>query len=201
MDSKVLPYYQVPQEAYTEFPKIPRWSRRIIITEKIDGTNAAVAVFAYGGIYGVYAASRTRWITPKEDNYGFARWVYEHAKELQGLGPGIHHGEWWGSGINRGYDLPKGEKRFSLLNTSKWLLEPDPALPHPDCCSVVPVLYDGMMEENSISRALAMLQFKGSVASPGYMKPEGVIIFHVQGNLFFKKTLENDEMPKSTVKS
>jgi hypothetical protein len=32
----------------------------------------------------------------------------------------------------------------------------------------------------------------GSAASPGFMKPEGVIAYHVAGNLFFKKTIEKD---------
>lgn len=36
----------------------------------------------------------------------------------------------------------------------------------------------------------------GSVAAPGFMKPEGIVIFHVQGNFGLKKTLEKDEVPK-----
>lgn len=38
---------------------------------------------------------------------------------------------------------------------------------------------------------------EGSVAAPGFMKPEGIIIFHIQSQLLFKKTLERDEEPKS----
>lgn len=30
--------------AFQPFPKIARWSREVIITEKIDGTNASVIV-------------------------------------------------------------------------------------------------------------------------------------------------------------
>jgi hypothetical protein len=44
--------------------------------------------------------------------------------------------------------------------------------------------------------ALAALEEKGSVAAPGFMKPEGIVIFHTAANLYFKKTLEKDEMPK-----
>jgi len=29
------------------------------------------------------------------------------------------------------------------------------------------------------------------------MKPEGVVVFHIAGNLGFKKTIEKDEVPKS----
>jgi hypothetical protein len=79
--------------------------------------------------------SRSRWITPDDDNFGFAAWVEANRDELLTLGPGRHFGEWWGSGIQRGYGLPKGEKRFSLFNVSRW------GESRPACCHVVPVLY------------------------------------------------------------
>ena len=75
---------------FTAFPKMPRLSRDIIITEKLDGTNAQVFVGEDGT---VLAGSRTRWITPQDDNYGFARWVEDHRDELLTLGPGHHFGE------------------------------------------------------------------------------------------------------------
>ena len=64
---------------FVKFDKIPRLNREIIITEKIDGTNAGIYVDEVGD---VYAASRTRWITLESDNFGFARWVEEHEDEL-----------------------------------------------------------------------------------------------------------------------
>lgn len=101
---------------FVGWPKIGRLNRDIIITEKIDGTNAAVGITA-GGI--VYAQSRTRIITPQNDNAGFARWVEQHADALrEHLGEGLHFGEWWGVGIGRNYDL--SERRFSLFNTKRW---------------------------------------------------------------------------------
>ena len=101
---------------FVAFPKIPRLSRRCVITEKIDGTNACIFIGEDGEFL---VGSRTRWITPENDNHGFARWAYEHKDELLGLGPGRHFGEWWGQGIQRGYGLK--EKRFSLFNTSRWM--------------------------------------------------------------------------------
>ena len=94
---------------FKEFPKMPRLSREIIVTEKIDGTNAQVAVVeldgysAPGAVWegdglAIYAGSRTRWITPEADNFGFAAWVRDNAEELATLGPGNHFGEWWGEG-------------------------------------------------------------------------------------------------------
>ena len=101
---------------FVAFPKIPRLVRDIIITEKIDGTNASVYVGEDGQ---VMAGSRSRWITPTDDNFGFAKWVAANADELRtGLGIGTHYGEWWGAGVQRKYGLT--EKRFSLFNVSRW---------------------------------------------------------------------------------
>lgn len=174
---------------FQEFPKMPRLSREVVITEKIDGTNAQVFVSESGT---VLAGSRSRWITPADDNFGFARWVAEHEDELRdGLGPGRHFGEWWGSGIQRGYGLQKGEKRFSLFNTSRWTGE------RPECCHVVPVLARGLFDTALVQAALLQLQLEGSFAAPGFMLPEGVVVFHIAGNCGFKKTILKDDEPKS----
>lgn len=170
---------------FREFPKIARLSREIIVTEKIDGTNAQVYVGEDGL---VLAGSRSRWITPEDDNFGFARWVAEHQEELQQLGPGSHFGEWWGAGIQRRYDI--GEKRFSLFNVSRWKDD------RPACCHVVPVLYQGIFDMAAVMDELDRLHSHGSVAAPGFMRPEGIVIFHVAGGYLFKKTLEKDEAPK-----
>ncbi len=170
---------------FIPFPKIARLNREVIVTEKIDGTNAQVVVTDSGE---VLAGSRTRWITPESDNQGFARWVAEHADELRtGLGIGQHFGEWWGAGIQRRYGLT--EKRFSLFNTSRWTDDVRPA-----CCSVVPVLAVGGW--GAVSHAMHRLRFEGSVAAPGFMKPEGVVVFHAASGQLFKVTLEKDEAPK-----
>ena len=173
---------------FQPFPKIARLSREVIVTEKIDGTNASIWIGEDGTMR---AGSRSRWITPDDDNFGFARWVAENADDLRQLGPGHHFGEWWGRGIQRGYGL--AERRFSLFNTSRWS---DDEV-RPACCHVVPVLYRGAFDTNAVIGALDMLKATGSVAAPGFMKPEGVIVFHVAGNVGFKKTLEKDEEPKS----
>ncbi len=44
------------------------------------------------------------------------------------------------------------------------------------------------------------LKINGSYASKGFMKPEGIITFHVAANIGFKKTIEKDEIPKSLVR-
>lgn len=185
---------------FREFNKIPRLNRDCIITEKIDGTNAQIFIDETGLV--LRAGSRSRWITPTEDNHGFAKWVEEHREELLKLGPGRHFGEWWGFGINRGYGLTKGDKRFSLFNTSRWKTicsDAEGLTPLPGCCGVVPILYSGPFTTNAVENAVAELRATGSVAAPGFMKPEGVVVYHVHGNCMFKVTLENDEIPKSVL--
>lgn len=171
---------------FVEFPKIARLSREVIITEKLDGTNAQIFIGDDGSIR---AGSRNRWLTVAEDNFGFARWVEEHAADLRQLGPGRHFGEWWGSGIQRRYSLT--EKRFSLFNVSRWAGE------RPACCHVVPVLYRGNFDTAAVEGCIDVLRSHGSVAAPGFMNPEGVIVFHVAANIGFKKTLHKDDVPKA----
>lgn len=170
------------------FNKIARLSRGCTITEKIDGTNAQICITEDGEFL---VGSRTRWITPDDDNFGFARWAYDHKDELMQLGPGRHFGEWWGCGIQRGYGL--AERRFSLFNAARWNGEQLP----PACCRVVPVLYSGVFTSTAVDDAIAMLRVEGSKAAPGFMKPEGVVVYQSAGRCYFKKTLERDEEPKS----
>lgn len=221
---------------FTPFPKIPRLSREVIVTEKIDGTNASIwiddigddltpehraqCVFADhaadGRPYWVWAASRSRFITPGKatDNFGFAGWVQDNAEELVKLGPGVHHGEWWGGKIQRGYGL--SEKRFSLFNTDRWSdqnaiaenIPGDAPVGNPDtewapeCCRVVPILWRGPFDAvdykggTGVGEALAVLRNFGSVAAVGFMNPEGVVIYHTGGGAMFKKTFEGDEEGK-----
>lgn len=171
---------------FVPFPSISRLSRDIIVTEKLDGTNASIHITEEGEIL---AGSRTRWITPEDDNYGFAKWVQANKEDLLTLGPGTHFGEWWGQKIQRAYDLK--EKRFSLFNTSRW------GEIRPACCGIVPILYQGPFETDKILEALEDLKINGSKAAPGFMKPEGVVIFHTAANMMFKKTLEKDESGKT----
>lgn len=185
---------------FVGFPKISRLSREIVITEKLDGTNAQIVITDSGDFF---TGSRNRWVTPGDDNYGFARWAYDNRADLMKLGPGQHFGEWWGAGIQRRYGLT--EKRFSLFNTGRWRKQGDgePMLEGqafcPDCCHVVPVLYTGPFDTNNIDNVIYRLRSTGSAAVPGFMKPEGIVLFHTASRQLFKKTLENDASPKGVV--
>jgi hypothetical protein len=194
-----------PTIPFIGFPKLARFSREIVITEKIDGTNAQIYIEGDN----VYAGSRTRWIEPGDDNFGFAAWVEQNKTELLQLGPGSHFGEWWGTGIQRKYD--QKEKHFSLFNTTRWcrhdvvpLVFPtnDPRVGKtqefaPKCCDVVPELYRGPFLPHIIEPAVQALVVSGSVAAPGFMDPEGIVIYHTAAGTLFKKTCVDDHKPKS----
>ncbi len=131
---------------FEAFPKIPRLNRDIVITEKIDGTNAAVIIERldsyeadadelpveldvvrrlvdgeYVG-YRVSAQSRKRLITPNSeeskgsDNYGFAAWVRENREDLVDL---LGPGRHFGEWWGTGIQHGYGlesQRRFSLFN-------------------------------------------------------------------------------------
>jgi hypothetical protein len=220
---------------FSAWPKTPRLFRDVTISEKIDGTNAAIGIqqFPFGWhvggfcggtcgvsdsdghdhnvpgnaklVYGpddydglpeheylVYAQSRSRVITLITDNHGFAHWVYANADKLVAdLGPGLHNGEWWGLGIQRGYGMR--EKRFSLFNTHKW----GSVKFDTPCLTVVPVMAVRTFNEHDIYLALDDLWNNGSRAAPGFYPAEGVCIYHHASRQVFKVTCDNDEAPKS----
>lgn len=179
----------VPLTDFQAWPKTPRHKPlHCHITEKIDGTNAQIVIRRpdptndgplphevcvvaddAGGPYILYvsAASRTRFITPESDNFGFARWVRDHAAELVALGVGRHYGEWYGAGIQRRYGLD--HKRFALFHERE-------STTRPACCEVVPTLYHGFYSPEVVTEIHERLMHTGSQAVPGWMRPEGVVI-------------------------
>jgi hypothetical protein len=98
------------------------------------------------------------------------------------------------------------EKRFSLFNTGKWWdkregeLKEESKLQYcPECCYVVPILYRGLFDTSEIQKVLDSLVINGSYTSPGFKFAEGIVIYHTAGNLYFKKTILNDEKPKGVI--
>lgn len=203
---------------FQAFEKIPRLKRGVVVSEKIDGTNAQILItelpdtevmpthlpiVAVVGKYLLFAGSRTRFLVPGKatDNFGFAGWVKDNAEVLALLGPGRHYGEWWGKGIQRGYNIEG--KRFSLFNVKRW----EHASPEDSGkakleaigVSAVPVLAVGDFTDAVVESAMTKLRESGSVAAPGFMKPEGIVVFHSASGKLFKRTLEGDEAPKSAV--
>jgi hypothetical protein len=181
---------QFPERPFESFAKIPRAKEAFgcVITEKVDGTNAQI-VIEDGKIVGV--GSRQRWIKPgkETDNYGFAGWVQENYEELLKLGDGQHFGEWYGSGIQRAYGLKNGDKRFALFNPGRW----SNAESRPACCECVPVLYAGEFTREKVNQVMAELAASGSIIQPGFMRPEGIIIYVPGARKLFKETFEHSD--------
>lgn len=203
---------------FESYPKTPRFEKPVIVTEKIDGTNAQIYIRPADEYYDpqydslifnqneddsepngylLRAGSRNRWISPSDDNYGFANWMFDNAAELVKLGVGRHFGEWWGRGIGRGYDLDT--RKFSLFNVSRWLklngvYGTGSGIPKwvqtcPSCCDVVPVL-DRDAEFADVYGIMTWLESVGSIANPGYKRPEGVVAFHTGSGQVYKGIID-----------
>jgi hypothetical protein len=145
---------------FVKWPSIPRIeNEKYFFTEKIDGTNACVVIKPDGQYY---CQSRTRIITPEDDNFGFAKWVKDNEKEILKLGEGRWYGEWWGSGIQRRYD--QTTKRFSLFYYAG-----DIPTPLVERVPEIPV--------STVEECKEYLYINGSLVAPGFMKPEGAVMY------------------------
>lgn len=189
---------------FEPFPKLGRISKTAVVTEKIDGTNAQIhitketylgsqaldlglpeAPLATAAGLHIYAGSRNRYLSIGDDNFAFAHWVQQNAEDLAKLGEGRHYGEWWGPGIGpRKY--PIEARRFSLFNTARWN---DNNPNRPACCHVVPVI--GNYTLDTLDDAMVLLRERGSFAVPGFMDPEGIVIYN--DRTLYKKTFEYDK--------
>ncbi len=209
-----------PLAEFQAWPKTPRLFRDVMITEKIDGTNACVFIREEGfgtsagylhadppsttavvlgpakmdnddfpaNEYWLYAQSRSRFVTPGSDNFGFAQWVRDSARTLvDDLGPGRHYGEWWGAGIQRKYG--QKEKFFSLFHAARWR---DAEFTTPNL-EVVPVLWEGTFDPEDLRVILEGLEHRGSGLGP--VPAEGVIVQFKSGERF-KVTLDNEDRGK-----
>lgn len=129
------------------------------------------------------------------DNFRFAAWAAENALELFKLGVSTHFGEWYGQGIQRGYGLQ--ERRFALFNVHQWAkgyyaMREGHDTDFPKCCEVVPTLYTGAFDTMRIEYLMAQLKNEGSRAVPGFINPEGIIVYHTAAKTLFKKTFDGD---------
>ncbi len=202
-----------PDTAFQEWPKIERFRKlTCTVSEKIDGTNAQILI-PNDPQTEILAGSRSKWISPgKADNAGFAGWVSLHGETLRAaLGPGRHYGEWYGAGIQRRYGLT--EKRLALFSPlARYLQVHDDLGCHGDWLTrtlrgvgpvvyldrlpqvhLVPVLYEGPLDTATIEHVVANLYKNGSVAVPGWMKPEGVVVSHARNKY---KITDHGDVPK-----
>lgn len=171
---------------FEKYPKIEQFKRqRLVITQKIHGSNAQIYIYKDdNGDLQVIAGSRNRWLTPEDDNFGFAKFVEENKEEIiNTLGVGRHYGEWAGPGINKGEGLE--EKTFVYFHFWR------SGMPLPDYIKMVPVLYDGPLDLSKVDEVMANLKENGSKLVEGYPHPEGVVVGFLGTN--FKKVFTDEE--------
>lgn len=195
-----------------------RENKNKTITEKLDGTNACIV--AQDGK--VTAQSRKRIITPDDDNYGFARWVYDNAGALlDTLGYGYHYGEWYGEGIQKN-PLGVEGKRFALFHPTKYNEKNGYDLEKVDGLETVPLLHHGPCDVWTIPNIMQDLNIYGSKVKgaktqdmfssvPGLegtscvyskaAKAEGIIIWNNETRTRTKMLLDNDAFHKWEVNS
>lgn len=206
---------------FESWGKTPRWvNETMTITEKIDGTNACVVILPYDAeahhdmtstgralmvsmdegpepTHTFATQSRKKFIWPgkQSDNAGFAAWAWDNAFDIiSDLGYGKHYGEWWGRGIQRGYE--QDTKRFSLFNPWRYDAEGDRVFTVKEM-GTVPILCSGDAGDEKVHQMLDFLKEYGSVAAPGYMNPEGVIVSYKLAQRSYKAFVNDDGIPKS----
>lgn len=211
---------------FKPWPKTPRFNREYVITEKLDGTNAQIAIKKLladddpqrflnqpgfnviakeDGLYVLRAGSRRRWIAPNTDkldgvqhtdNFGFAAWVASNANTLANLGEGTHYGEWYGRGIQRGYGMDG--RKFALFNTTRFA-GPHGSLPidAPAELTVVPELARTRGHVlNETIRDCMRLLRVLGSVAEPGASAEGIVIHSVEARQSYKALLENDDLPK-----
>lgn len=174
-----------PDLEFQPWPKIPRGQKEpVVITEKIDGTNACI-VIREGKIVGIQSRKRFIKVGKESDNAGFAAWVAANEDELLKLGDGAHFGEWAGPNIQSNpHNLD--EKQFYLFNTFRWGKHNPP----PECCTVVPVLYQGVLGDKTIEDTLDFLyRWETGLGNT----PEGVIVYYTKTKRYEKHTFRDQE--------
>lgn len=230
---------------FKKWGSTPRFHKGLHITEKIDGTNGCVSVeivghddmsWHYSGQvpedaiyvthrtedgsdpgfgYLVRAQSRKRIITPGNDNFGFAKWVWDNAEPLANtLGMGYHYGEWYGGGIQKNPLAVQG-RYWALFNTWHWATPENAlklSLSGVQGLTHVPVLHDesrdGPATWETIPSILMAMKVHGSYAD-GYKTlpyankmdfyvpgPEGIIVWHRETQQKYKILLHNDALHK-----
>ena len=158
---------------FVPFPKIPRWKRDVMITEKIDGTNAGVHIARVnnesGNVEGTdlpvdvldsLAEAGDIRIVPTQE-YDFYVRASSRTRFIKPGSDNYAFAAWvWehsaelirlGPGAHFGEWFGKGIQRnygladrgFALFNASRWGRDGDQQ--PPDCCDVVPTLYHGPM--------------------------------------------------------
>lgn len=199
---------------FEAFPKIARLKRELVITEKLDGTNACVCLFpldspdaydaadhdpyclcivpgdAPGDIpLAMYVGSRKRWIAPE----GTAR-LDKGCDNFGFAGWVLDRAMEFGKlGEGRHYGEWYGEgiqRGYGVQGKRFALFNCNRWGPHnpntPACCEVVVRLPTDNPDE-----AMAALSQHGSFQVPGFKQPEGIVVYHTASRNYYKQTVRD----------
>ena len=208
---------------YASFPSIERLENiYCVISEKVDGTNSLIEineVFPVGEPKEIQVrfGSRNRYITFNNDNAGFANFFRHYEarfkdvaadiilKELEVSGETLTecqeqyplriYGEWFGSGIQRGYGLKdKFFMPFSTFYAEKLIEYQVPNIIKPN------IMYTGKFSQEIADICMQTLT-NGSLVIPEFKRPEGIVIHFPKYNLRLKQTFEGSKWEQNIPKA
>jgi hypothetical protein len=180
---------------FKSWPKTTRRKSKCTISEKLHGSNGALAFEVTDDsptdgreiyVLDIQMATQTRnrIVTVQDDQTGIARWAEANRDTLvmdllhvnrMLPEPGLyyHYGEF----MTRGHTEP----HFYLFNTRRWtgVQFRTPTL------KVVPVLYEGDYYDGVVEECLEDLRQNGSKAHPG-TPAEGVVVYYPGNDTMFK---------------
>lgn len=210
---------------FKKFNKIPRLSRDIVITEKVDGTNASVLILNSADFYSWFENNSEAYKEDAEnffkqyclavdskterefDLYLFAgsrtRWI-NLDKDNFGFARWVKENSEelfkLGEGQHFGEWFGQGIQRNYALDKKFFalfnVLKWSNNPDKPKCCLVMPTLFIGDFTTENINQVLKDLEINGSYIAPGFKNPEGIVIYHRASGQLFKKTIKDDEKPK-----
>jgi hypothetical protein len=207
---------------FQPFDKIARLKREQVITEKLDGTNAQVAIFeleddgeyaaalddpycisVYSGAeegdspLAMYVGSRKRWIAC-EGNASLPKGCDNFGFASWVLS-NVNDLRSLGVGRHYGEWYGKGIQRGYGLDEKRFALfntarwgDHNPNTPI--CCDVVPVIRDTITNEiiTDPEEAMDDLHRHGSQQVRFFNEPEGIVVYHTASRTLYKQTFGND---------
>lgn len=213
---------------FRAWPKTPRLNRDMIVTEKIDGTNAAVIVhkldgldgFAFDPLLHLNGEAVTHDGVSKHVMVGDDRFLVAAQSRKRIISPGKttdnagfarwvrDNAQGLAETLGEGYHYGEwwgAQNARKALDQGEQRLSlfnvnryADADLSAVPGLDTVPVLYEGPFSQDRVQLIVQELREFGSKAHPG-VPAEGVIVFHKAAGHVYKVLCENDELPKGVV--
>ena len=185
---------------------------------EVDIESSPLSSFTYNTETEVRFGSRNRYITFSNDNAGFANFFRHYEARFKDVAADIilkerelagetltecqeHYplriyGEWFGSGIQRGYSLKdKFFMPFSTFYAEKLIEYQVPNIITPN------VMYTGKFSMEVVSACMQQLKLNGSGIVKDYKQPEGIVIFFPKYNFRLKETFDGAKWKNALPKS